>query len=388
MTLETEKSSIVTDVIQAVAKRRKFVFTTFLSVTGITVLVVLLLPRWYASTTTILPPRASGLLGGVGEVSSVVKQFSALKSLTGQAGGGDLYNYVAILQSRPALQRMVYGFNLFETYDIKNKSIEDAVDVLRGNLEFLVNEEGTLTVRVYDRDPKQAAVMADSLVAILDEINISLSTRQAHSNRVFIERRVDQNRADLRLLEDTIKLFQEKHWIVIIPQETQSSIAGFSQLYGLKATKELQVGIMEQTMSSDNILLQSAKRELAEIERRLKGVPALGVAYYRLYRDYAVQQKIFEMLTPLYEQARVEEQRDTPTLLVLERGNVPERPARPQRKVIVLVFALLSLIVGVGGAYGQERIAYLKTHDPAAYGRIASVWGGLKRTFSFRRRSA
>ena len=387
MTLETEKSSIVTDVIQAVAKRRKFVFTTFLSVTGITVLVVLLLPRWYASTTTILPPRAGGLLGGLGEVSSVVKQFSSLKSLTGQAGGGDLYNYVAILQSRPALQRMVYGFNLFETYDIKNKSIEDAVDVLRGNLEFLVNEEGTLTVRVYDRDPKQAAVMADSLVAILDEINISLSTRQAHSNRVFIERRVDQNRADLRLLEDTIKLFQEKHWIVIIPQETQSSIAGFSQLYGLKATKELQVGIMEQTMSSDNILLQSAKRELAEIERRLKGVPALGVAYYRLYRDYAVQQKIFEMLTPLYEQARVEEQRDTPTLLVLERGNVPERPARPQRKVIVLVFALLSLIVGVGGAYGQERIAYLKTHDPAAYGRIASVWGGLKRAFAFRRRS-
>ena len=387
MTLETEKSSIVTDVIQAVAKRRKFVFTTFLSVTGITVLVVLLLPRWYASTTTILPPRAGGLLGGLGEVSSVVKQFSSLKSLTGQAGGGDLYNYVAILQSRPALQRMVYGFNLFETYDIKNKSIEDAVDVLRGNLEFLVNEEGTLTVRVYDRDPKQAAVMADSLVAILDEINISLSTRQAHSNRVFIERRVDQNRADLRLLEDTIKLFQEKHWIVIIPQETQSSIAGFSQLYGLKATKELQVGIMEQTMSSDNILLQSAKRELAEIERRLKGVPALGVAYYRLYRDYAVQQKIFEMLTPLYEQARVEEQRDTPTLLVLERGNVPERPARPQRKVIVLVFALLSLIVGVGGAYGQERIAYLKTHDPAAYGRIATVWGGLKRAFAFRRRS-
>jgi uncharacterized protein involved in exopolysaccharide biosynthesis len=255
--------------------------------------------------------------------------------------------------------------------------MEEAIDVLRGNVEFLVNEEGTLTIRVFDRDPRQAAAMADSFVTVLNELNIALNTRQALSNREFIEKRLDQNRAELRASEDSLKVFQQKHGVVIIPEKVASSVSGIAELYALKATKELQLAIMERSLGEGNVLLQTTKMELDELNRQLKNVPDLEVEYFRRYRDYAVQQKIFEMLAPLYEQAKIEEQRNTPTLLVLERASVPERPARPQRKVIVLVFVLLAVVVSVGIATARERLDRLREESPEAFRRLSETWRRL-----------
>jgi uncharacterized protein involved in exopolysaccharide biosynthesis len=380
-----EKSTIVTDIFHATAKHKKFVLLTFVAVTLITTIVVLLLPRWYASTTTILPPRSSGMLGGFGETTSLLRQFSSLRGLAAGTGEADLYNYIAILKSRPALERIVRSFDLMKEYDISNGSMEDAAEALYGNLEFSVNEEGTLTIRVYDLDAQKAAAMADSFVIVLNELNIALNTRQATANRLFIERRIEQNRAELRASEDSLKAFQEKHGLVIVPEKTSSSIGGIAELYALKAMKELQLGIMERSLAQENVLLEAAKTELSEINRKLKDIPELGVAYFRLYRDLAVQQKIFEMLTPLYEQAKIEEQRNTPTLQVLESGNIPERPARPHRKVIVLVFAFLSLVIGISFATIRERLDQMCLRQPEEYQRLAGSWKSFTSAFKRRR---
>ena len=381
-----ERSNIFIDVLHAVAKHRKFVLLTVVITTVLSIAVVLVLPRWYAASTVILPPQPSWLLPGMGEVSTLARQFSSLRGLAGVSGEGELYRYIAILQSRPTLERIVRGFNLFREYDIKNGSMEDAIDVLRGNVKFLVNEEGTLTIRVFDRDPRQAAAMADSFVTVLNELNIALNTRQALSNREFIEKRLDQNRAELRASEDSLKVFQQKHGVVIIPEKVASSVSGIAELYALKATKELQLAIMERSLGEGNVLLQTTKMELDELNRQLKNVPDLEVEYFRRYRDYAVQQKIFEMLAPLYEQAKIEEQRNTPTLLVLERASVPERPARPQRKVIVLVFVLLAVVVSISVAYAIERVESLKTSDPSKYAYMRQLSDDLKSIFRFRHR--
>jgi len=56
-------------------------------------------------------------------------------------------------------------------------------------------------------------------------------------------------------------------------------------------------------------------------------------------------------LVPQYEQAKLQEARDTPTLLVLDRGYVPEWKDKPKRLLITLggffvgLFLSLSLVI-------------------------------------------
>ena len=382
------KSSILSELVRSLASRRRFILLTTMLLAAASIAIVFTFPRYYASSTTILPPRSGGMLGGLGEVSSLVKQFSPLKGIGGLSSGTtDLYNYLSIIRSRPTLERVVRSFDLMTVYAIGNHSMEKASKALLDNIDCLVNEEGTLTIRVWDTDARRAARIADSLVLILDEINISFNTKQAHANRVFIEERLRQNRADIDRMSDSLKRFQEKNGVAVMPQETASSISGFAQLYGMKAMKELQIGLLKQTMSADNIVLQSAQQELAEINRQLGTIPELGASYFRLYRDFMVQQKIFEVLTPLYEQARIEEKKDTPTLLVLEPANIPERPLRPKRVVIVLILTVLGFLAAWGVAFAQERIRRMKDSAPEDYQHLHGIWIDIRRLFSIRSRA-
>ena len=80
----------------------------------------------------------------------------------------------------------------------------------------------------------------------------------------------------------------------------------------MKAKKEIEVGILRRTVSADDVRLKQAELELRELERKLSTFPGVGIESLRLYRDLAIQQKIIEFLVPLYEQAKVDEQKDVP----------------------------------------------------------------------------
>ncbi|MEM2265158.1 MAG: hypothetical protein QXX03_08250, partial [Nitrososphaerota archaeon] len=71
-----------------------------------------------------------------------------------------------------------------------------------------------------------------------------------------------------------------------------------------------------------------------------KNMPELGLQYLRLYREYEIQNKLLEFIVPLYEQAKIEEQKNIPVVQVLDYAVPPEKKARPFRTLIVLsVFA-------------------------------------------------
>ena len=106
-------------------------------------------------------------------------------------------------------------FNLAEVYGIPSSELYKAVDELESNINLRVNEEGTFTIEVTDRDPVRVASMARSIVTILDQINQKLGTTEARSNREFLEQRVADNLQEMRKTEEALKDFQEKHGFLI-----------------------------------------------------------------------------------------------------------------------------------------------------------------------------
>jgi uncharacterized protein involved in exopolysaccharide biosynthesis len=99
----------------------------------------------------------------------------------------------------------------------------------------------------------------------------------------------------------------------------------------------------------------------------------LGGEYIRKLREVEIQYKILQFITPLYEQAKVEEQRSTPSVIVLDYASPAERKAKPKRLFIILAGAL----IGVFGTFLYtalyERLSNEKKNDTALYQSLLSL---------------
>jgi capsule polysaccharide export protein KpsE/RkpR len=99
----------------------------------------------------------------------------------------------------------------------------------------------------------------------------------------------------------------------------------------------------------------------------MRRLPVLGVEYADLYRRQKIDETVFETLTKQYELAKVEEARETPSVKVLDEGDVPERKSFPPRTL----FALLGVFFFVsGGCLWTLAKARWQKIDPHHPGKI------------------
>jgi hypothetical protein len=102
-------------------------------------------------------------------------------------------------------------------------------------------------------------------------------------------------------------------------------------------------------------------------------VPSVGLELARLTRELKIQEAIFEMLTQQYEQAKIQEAKDTPTVQVLDRAVPPEKRSRPKRKIIVLVAGFLSLFASTLYVFSREYLERLHRAGGEDYHKMRTV---------------
>lgn len=337
---------------------RKFIVINTGIVIILSVVISLLLPNWYRASTSLLSPKQPDLLSSLGSTSSVLKGISGLGRLGGFGQKSNSYNYFAILNSRTTMEKVVRKFDLITVYDTPDSSMEKAIKELSNNIRFEDGENDEIIIEVFDKNPQRAASMANYFVEVLNEINTRIGTLEARNNREFMERRLEEANQMLFKSEEVLKKYQEKSGLIITPEQT-SGIDAIASLYAMKVKKEVEVAILEKGVTADNNALQQMRLELNELEKKVSTIPETGIASIRLYRDVAIQQKIVEFLVPLYEQARIEEQKDVPVLLVLDTAIPPEKKSKPQRSLIVLLSTFVMFTFSVALAFMMHAIRTL-----------------------------
>jgi len=361
------------------ARWRKFIFISVGVVTLIAGVISFILPKWYTGTASVLPPKEESLLGGLSGVTSLLRDLAPVKGLSGLGGGQrGLLNYLAILSSRRAKDSLITKFNLMQVYDIA--SLEKTREALEDNTEFQIAENGSLVIEVLDTDPQRAADMANYYVTVLNQISTELGTQEARANREFIERRLAQNEADLKEVEDSLRAFQEKHGLIVLPQETQTSISAVASLYAEKTKKEIEAGVLERTVGADNQALKNVRIELSELNKKIKDIPELGTASLRLYREYMIQNKIYELMKPLYEQVKFQEQKDTPSVVVLDKAVPAERKTKPKRLIIIASSCISSLLLSLIAVTLVEKWRTFKSELSEEYNELVVAFKRKRET--------
>ncbi|CUU03084.1 Capsule polysaccharide export protein KpsE/RkpR [Candidatus Kryptobacter tengchongensis] len=377
-------------------KWRKFIVVNVFILTLIAVVVALLLPVQYKATATVIAPRKTDIFGGLGMFSQSIREFAPfLRGLSGTQL--PLFTYLAILNSRTAMEKVVNKFDLIKVYGIKDSSMEKAVKKLRGNTDFEIDENGVLVINVYDEDRRRAADMANYFVEVLNEINIKLNIEEAKNNRIVIERRYLQNLADLKAAEDTLKKFQQRYGIYYLPEQAKAAVEAAAELEAQIIAEEVKLGILQRQLGDDASEVRAVKIQIEEMKKRLnqmkegnerlknemtlfvpfKNMPELGLQFLRLYREYEIQNKLLEFIVPLYEQAKIEEQKNIPVVQVLDYAVPPEKKARPFRTLIVLSVFASALVLFVIIAFVNEsflnRKQFLNSLDLKAYNFVRKV---------------
>lgn len=372
--------STVWQLLYMLVKWKWFVLTYFVAAMIVVTVIILLIPRSYKSEASVLPPMRSDLLSMTG-ASSLLQNIGPLLGRSGIGSSAPTYTYLAILNSRTVMDSVIERFNLVKVYHITSDTLQKAEKRLRSNSSFDLNENNAIDISVYDRSAVRAAEMANYFVHLLNKIFIKVSVEEAHNNKVFIEKRYKKNLEDLRNAEDTLEAFQEHYNVYDMPEQAKAAISAGADLEAQRISAEVELGIMQQQFGPEAPQVRLKTLQIEELQRKLdemqtgmgkdyngkgnllpafKDVPELGLAYLRLFRNYEIQTKLLEFILPMYEQAKIEEQKDTPAVIVLDRAVVSERPATPKRAFIEIIFAFVIFSFLVYMIHVLERVRHQK----------------------------
>jgi len=331
-----------------ILKWKKFIIINLIVVLIISTVIAFLLPKIYYSSASVLPPKEEmSILGGSGlsGLTSVMREFSSIKGI-GSLGNKNTYNYLVILNSREVAEKVIKKYNLQEIYGYPN-SMDKTLKAYYQNVVFEVQEEGNLEIGFYDEDPQRAADIANYLVDLLNERSYELSVTEARSNRKFLEGRVNENMDSLKVAEDQLKEYQEKHGIFTIPEQTGALLEASSKIYAEKIAKEIEIDYLSKMFSNNNEILNSARMQLDAINKKVNDLPSLGIEYLRIYRNILIRTKILEYLRPMLEQAIYQEKKDVPVIVVVDKAKVPEYKAKPKRIIVIGSSVLGWLIITI-----------------------------------------
>lgn len=387
-------------------KYRWFLFFFTIIITSAAVSVALLSQKWYKSTASVLPAEKTDFLSAITGVSSLIKNFSPSKGLSALTGVSETDKYIAILKSSRVIDDVIKTFNLRKVYDMEDSYYDKVVKEFLGNLELEVQEEGNLTITVYDTNPKRAAKIANYMVDKLNEISTNLSSTNARANRMFIEKRYLQNRKDIENLETQMKQFQQKYGVTAVPEQIEATLKSMSEVYVELYKKEIQYNIMLQSLGSSHPATQGAKVELDALNKKIndlnsgksvsegdvkllipmKLAPELANKYLKIYQELKIQYSILEFVTPLYEQAKIEEVRDTPTVLVLDKAAPADRKSKPKGSIYAAISFTASIIMGFVLIFLFELIQKMKIVEPGKYNFITSEIRKDLSKFGFKRK--
>jgi len=237
------------------------------------------------------------------------------------------------------------------------------MEELSTNVELRVSEEGALIITVLDKDPIVARDIANELILQLDGVNRRISSEKGHFNREFLEGRLIQNQEDLKNAENNLKQFQQTYGLIDVPSQVTSAIETYALIYAKKVEADVQFEIAKSTyLSNDPRVIQLLKTK-SELNRLLDNMatngdekkillafhdlPDLGLQYARLYREVELQSKIMEFLLPQYEQARMEETKNIPSLQVIDQPYVALNKTKPQRSLIVIATTVMTFLMSI-----------------------------------------
>lgn len=365
----------------AAAWRRRVTLLRFHALVAVLAIgVVFVLPRWYASSVTLVPAPKDGLsldLSGMGAGIG-----GAALSLG--AGPTPQDQLKMVVSSRAVADSMLDRFDLVRRWDVKRRT--NARERLAERTTVTTPREGQVVVAVEAETPALARDMAAAYATFAGSETVRLKTSLAAQRRHYLEARLADLEREIQLAGARVRAFEERHGAYALQDQARETMDAAGQLQAQVALLETELAGARRWFTDASPEVRTLRDRIAALEHQIDKIasrggtmlirgqelPAMKQEYVRLTREQMSLTAVSELLRRFYEQARVEEANPVPTFSVLDAAELPERHARPRRGLTVAVAMLLAMAgslawlqwreVGVGGV---ARVPGLEIEDGA-----------------------
>lgn len=377
------------DLLQVIV-RRKMVIIKLCSATALlSICLSLAMKNIYTASAKILPPQKESS----GGLSALLSQASGLAGLAvgGMGLGSSSDLYLGILKSRSVADAVIRRLNLQKEY--KTKTIDETRKILGKKVTFKSGKDGIISIDADSRDPRMAAVLANTFVEELGKRSVQLNLTKAGSERIFLEKRLEVVKQDLRNAENEMRSFQEKYKTIKADSQASAAIEGIARLKAEIVSKEVQLASLRNSMTDESNEVKTALAGLGRLKSQLGSMtgrggmdvipsmgnaPSLGIEYVRKLRELKIQEAIFEQLTKQFEIAKISEAKDSSSLQVLDDAVIPLKKSKPKRTLVVLLSTFCAFLISILTVFTQEYLSRLSPED-------AQILRGIKSSlFRFR----
>ena len=343
----------------------------------------LISPVTYNAPVTVLPPPEGDQISGLGSIlsGSGVGDF-----LTGKFAPGNSQLFIQILKSRTAAEYVIRKNNLLEFYDEETEY--EAIKKLQNDLSMDLSKEGLITLSVNistgflpkifsdsDSIKKLSASISNSFVEALDSINREKVSYRAKRAREYIEGQLTQTKTELDSAEIKLMEFQKENKTISLPEQLTSAIEGAAKLKAEMVNTEIEIALLEPNSRQDNKNLLALRKRLSQLQREynkfdidsddyllaFSDVPELGMRLSKLVRTVKIKNEVYLLLQQQYYKERIQENRDVPTIDVLDEAIPPKKQVSPRlgyTTAVGSVFVLL--IVSLFFVIKEKKISIFK----------------------------
>ncbi len=376
------KETRFTDYLYILCKWKKFIIINMIIILLLTAGISLLIENKYRAKATVMLPQNNELSS-----SSITSILSGASSLLGSKflGGSDnIDRMLGILSSRTVLEKVIKKFNLIDYYDFENYKNDKTIKALRDDAGFDLDENGMIEITMIHKDPEISAKIVNYFVNLLDSLNRKFSKKEATDYRIFLEERYYKNLGDLKNAEEEFEKFQKKYGVYVIPDQLVFIIKAVGELEAQLTQKKIEAELAKISQGINSPAYKDLQKQVVLIQNKIKGMkngskdlensiiffpfkkaPEIQKNYLRLYREIEIQSKIQEFLLPLYEQAVMEEHKNIPSIIVLDKAVPPEMKYSPKRSFIVIGVGLMFFFLIILFVFrGEEAINRTQFNNP------------------------
>jgi capsule polysaccharide export protein KpsE/RkpR len=389
------------DIFIVIARFRGRFFGILTVITLISLGVALLWPKTYMSTAKYVQydSSVSGSLGGL------------ISSFTNLPSGGEKVNTeqsAIILRSRTMLDTVIEEFDLAAVYEkeiqeeLRLKLEENTIieEIREAGIGF--NPIVSVSVSVLDRDPQRAKEMVEFYLEELDDRMVEINQRNAQRMLTAYEARYQQNLTDLETATQELVDFQKTYGILEPQTQTAALIGNAAQVKAQMTALDVEIGVAQSLLSASSGELTELLERKRQLEKTynslivdpvsingtpnevftdatldvfpaLEDMPTLAAEYLRLFREATVQQEIYKVLLPQYEQQKMMVMESNSGLELIDQPNLPTYKEKPKRAFIVIAgffFGLFAAFFSVSfadfirkGKQGEQSEAYQKYQE-------------------------
>lgn len=275
------------------------------------------IPPKYKSTVTVFPTTTNSLSKAL-----LPQQFASRGQDIMEFGEEEqAEQLLQILNSDEIRNRIIDKYNLLQHYDIDTSGKYVKTELYKtyeDNIEFRRTEFMSVEINVLDTDPDTAAMIANDIVVLLDEVKNRIQKERARKGLDIIAREYFAIKDEVKAYEDSLTKLRYRG---VHDYETQSSVFN----------EQLATAIIEKGPQS-----QAVKT----IEGKLDTLAKYGGTYVALRDELEFLKEEQIKLKTRYEQAQVDVQETLPASFKVNSAYPAEKKSYPTRWLIVALAAL------------------------------------------------